>query len=199
MEQEKNLHVTEQEAGPLNNDGSLHGTLTEKNLWTAFAGESQARNKYTFFASRAKKEGYNQISDIFLETAHNEMVHAKLWFKYLKGGHVPSTPENLADAAAGEHWEWTDMYKEFAKVAREEGFHEIARTMEGVAKIEKHHEERYTRLLNNIKNDVVFAREEAVVWECLNCGHLHYGQKAPKICPVCKHPQAYFEICPENY
>lgn len=177
----------------------LKGSKTEKNLMTAFAGESEARNKYTYYASKAKKDGYEQIAKIFEETANNEKEHAKLWFKLLKGGSVPSTIDNLLDAAQGENYEWTDMYAKFAEEAREEGFLDIARTMEGVAKIEKRHEERYRKLLENIKKDMVFEREEEVVWECMNCGHIHYGKKAPKECPVCKHPGGYFMIEPKNY
>ncbi len=176
----------------------LKGTKTEKNLMEAFAGESQARNKYTFYASKAKKEGYEQISALFLETAANEKEHAELWFKYLHDG-VPTTMENLKDAANGENYEWTDMYDRMAKEAREEGFIEIAATMEGVAKIEKRHEERYLALLKNIEENKVFAKEEVVVWECRNCGHLHVGKEAPQICPVCKHAQAYFQVEPKNY
>ena len=177
----------------------LKGTQTEKNLQTAFAGESQARNKYTFFASKAKKEGYQQIAAIFEETAANEKEHAELWYKALNGGEVKTTIENLLEAANGEQYEWEEMYKEMAQIAREEGFPEIAFQMEGVAKIEKHHEERYRKLLQNIKDNEVFARTEVVVWKCRNCGHIHVGKEAPKICPVCKHPQAYFEIVSENY
>ena len=177
----------------------LKGSKTEKNLMTAFAGESEARNKYTYYASKAKKDGYEQIAKIFEETANNEKEHAKLWFKLLKGGSVPSTIDNLLDAAQGENYEWTDMYAKFAEEAREEGFLDIARTMEGVAKIEKRHEERYRKLLENIKKDMVFEREEEVAWECMTCGHIHYGKKAPKECPVCKHPGGYFMIEPKNY
>ncbi|QNM15343.1 rubrerythrin [Fusobacterium hominis] len=177
----------------------LKGSQTEKNLMTAFAGESQARNKYTYYASKAKKDGYEQIAQLFEETANNEKEHAKLWFKLLKGGEVPSTIDNLLDAAEGENYEWTDMYANFAKVAKEEGFDDIAKTMEGVAKIEKRHEERYRKLLENIKQDMVFQRDEEVTWECMNCGHVHHGKKAPKICPVCKHPGGYFMIEPKNY
>jgi rubrerythrin len=171
----------------------LKGTETEKNLQTAFAGESQARNKYTFFASQAKKEGYEQIRAIFEETAGNEKEHAELWYRALHGG-VGTTIENLVLAADGEQYEWQEMYKEMAEVARKEGFLDIAFQMEGVAKIEKHHEERYRALLKNIQENKVFAREEVVVWKCRNCGHIHVGKEAPKICPVCKHPQAYFEL-----
>ena len=177
----------------------LKGTKTEKNLMEAFAGESQARNKYTYFASKAKKDGYVQIAAIFEETANQEKEHAKLWFKYLEGGAVKSTIENLEAAAAGENFEWTDMYKRMAEEAREEGFIEIAEKMEGVAAIEKLHEERYLKLLNNIKQDIVFSREGDTIWQCSNCGHVVIGKKAPEMCPVCNHPQAYFQIKAENY
>ena len=177
---------------------NLKGTKTEQNLMTAFAGESQAATKYQYYASKAKKEGYVQIADFFEKTAKNEKEHAKLWFKLLHGG-IPSTVENLKDAAAGENYEWTDMYKEFANVAREEGFEEIAKMMDGVGAIEKHHEERYNKLLANIEGKVVFAKDGVVVWECLNCGHLHVGTTAPEVCPVCDHPQAYFALEVENY
>lgn len=177
----------------------LKGSKTEQNLLTAFAGESQARNKYTFYASKARKEGYEQIAAIFEETAANEKEHAELWFKALHGGVIPTTIENLVDAANGENYEWTDMYKQMAEIAREEGFIEIALQMEGVAKIEKHHEERYLKLVENIKNNEVFAKTEVVVWKCRNCGHLHVGKEAPKICPVCKHAQSYFEVQGKNY
>lgn len=177
----------------------LKGSKTEKNLMTAFAGESEVRNKYTYYASKAKKDGYEQISKLFEVTANNEKEHAKLWFKILKGGEIPSTLENLLDAAEGENYEWTDMYAGFAKTAREEGFTEIARLFEGVAKIEKEHEERYRKLLANIKEEMVFEREKEVAWECLNCGHIHYGKKAPEVCPVCAHPKAYFMLQEKNY
>ena len=177
----------------------LKGTQTEKNLMEAFAGESQARNKYTYFASKAKKEGYVQIAAIFEETANQEKEHAKLWFKYLEGGAVKGTIENLEAAAAGENFEWTDMYKHMAEVARAEGFDEIAEKMEGVAAIEKLHEERYLKLLNNIKQDIVFSRDGDTIWQCTNCGHVVIGKKAPEMCPVCNHPQAYFQIKAENY
>ena len=177
----------------------LKGSKTEANLWTAFSGESQARNKYTYYASKAKKDGYVQIAEIFEETANNEKEHAKLWFKYLHGGKVPATPDNLADAAAGENYEWTEMYADFAKVADEEGFSDIARLFRGVAAIEKTHEERYKKLLSNIKEGIVFSREGDTIWECANCGHIHYGNKAPEKCPVCDHPMAYFKIKAENY
>ena len=177
----------------------LKGTRTEKNLLEAFAGESQARNKYTYYASKARKEGYEQIAAIFEETAGNEKEHAKLWFKALHGGVVPTTVENLIDAAKGENYEWTEMYKQMAEIAREEGFPEIAAQMEGVAKIEKHHEERYNALVKNIKENTVFAKSEVVVWKCRNCGHIHVAKEAPKICPVCHHAQSYFELNAENY
>ena len=175
----------------------LKGTKTLENLLAAFAGESQARNKYTYYASKAKKEGYVQISNIFLETAANEKEHAERLFKLAPG--IGTTEENLLDAAAGENYEWTDMYKEMAATAREEGFPEIAAQMEGVAAIEKEHEERYRKLAANIKEGKVFAREEKVLWQCSNCGHQVYAEKAPQLCPVCKHPQAYFQIKSENY
>ncbi len=177
----------------------LKGTKTEKNLMEAFAGESQARNKYTYYASKAKKDGYVQIAAIFEETANQEKEHAKLWFKHLQGGAVKGTIENLEDAAAGENFEWTDMYKRMAQEAREEGFDEIAAQMEGVAAIEKLHEERYLKLLNNIKQDIVFSRDGDTIWQCTNCGHVVIGKKAPEMCPVCNHPQAYFQIKAENY
>lgn len=177
----------------------LKGSQTEKNLQAAFAGESQARNKYTYFASKAKKEGFEQIAAIFLETAENEKEHAKLWFKYLEGGEVKGTIENLKAAAEGENFEWTDMYKKFAEVAREEGFLEIACKFEGVAKIEKEHEERYRELLSKVEGEKVFIAPDVVVWKCRNCGHIHVGKEAPKLCPVCAHPQAYFELRAKNY
>ncbi len=173
------------------------GTQTEKNLETAFAGESQARNKYTYFASKAKKEGYEQIAALFLETADNEKEHAKLWFKELEG--IGDTAQNLASAAAGENYEWTDMYDGFAKTADEEGFHELAAKFRGVAAIEKRHEERYRALLKNVETAQVFERSEVKVWECRNCGHIVVGTKAPEICPVCAHSQAYFEIHKEYF
>ena len=173
------------------------GTQTEKNLETAFAGESQARNKYTYFASKAKKEGYEQIAALFLETADNEKEHAKLWFKELEG--IGDTAQNLSAAAAGENYEWTDMYDGFAKTADEEGFHELAAKFRGVAAIEKRHEERYRALLKNVETAQVFERSEVKVWECRNCGHIVVGTKAPEICPVCAHSQAYFEIHKENF
>lgn len=172
----------------------LKGTQTEKNLQIAFAGESQARNKYTFYSSKAKKEGYVQISNIFAETAANEKEHAELWFKALHGGEIPDTVANLIDAAAGEHYEWTDMYAGMAKTAHAEGFEELARQFEGVAKIEKTHEERYLALKKNIEEGKVFARETEQVWFCTNCGHVHIGLHAPEKCPVCTHPRAYFEL-----
>ena len=175
----------------------LKGTKTEKNLQMAFAGESQARNKYTYFASKAKKEGYEQIAAIFQETADNEKEHAKMWFKHLGG--IGSTAENLLAAAAGEHEEWTDMYAQMAKEAREEGFIAIAEQFEGVAAIEKEHEERYLKLLNNVKEGLVFAREGESVWQCRNCGHIHVGTEAPAACPVCDHAKAHFQLKPENY
>ena len=177
----------------------LKGTKTEKNLWEAFAGESQARNKYTYYASKAKKEGYEQIAELFTKTADNEKEHAKMWFKLLHGGSVPSTLENLKDAAAGENYEWTDMYANFAKTAREEGFEDIARMFEGVAKIEAEHEERYKALLENVKEKKCFVKKEVKVWVCRNCGHKHVGNSAPEVCPVCDHPQAYFELDCKNY
>ena len=177
----------------------LKGSRTEKNLWEAFAGESQARNKYTYYASKAKKDGYEQIAAIFEATANNEKEHAKMWFKLLHGGSVPSTVENLKDAADGENYEWTDMYKNFAEVAREEGFEDIARMFEGVAKIEADHEERYKALLNNVQNKKCFVKQEVSVWVCRNCGHKHIGKSAPEVCPVCDHPQAHFELESKNY
>ena len=177
----------------------LKGSKTEQNLMTAFAGESQARNKYTYFASKAKKDGYEQIAAIFEETANNEKEHAKMWFKELNGGAVPSTEENLKAAADGEYYEWTDMYDGFAKTAEEEGFPEIAAKFRGVAEIEKHHEERYRKSLKNIEDKVVFSKEEDAIWICRNCGHVVVGKQAPKVCPVCGHPQSYFELKKENY
>ncbi len=177
----------------------LKGTKTEKNLQEAFAGESQARNKYSYYASKAKKDGYVQIAAIFEETAANEKEHAKIWFKLLHGGAVPSTVENLLDAANGENYEWTDMYDKFAKEAREEGFDDIAYLFEEVGKIEKEHEERYRKLLANIEGDLVFSKDGDVIWQCSNCGHICVGQKAPEVCPVCAHPQAYFQVKAENY
>ena len=173
------------------------GTQTEKNLMAAFAGESEARNKYTYFASKAKKEGYEQIAALFLKTADNEKEHAKLWFKELNG--IGDTAENLLAAAVGENYEWTDMYDGFAKTADEEGFHELAQRFRLVAAIEKHHEERYRALLHNVETAEVFAKSEVKVWECRNCGHIVIGEKAPEVCPTCNHPQSYFEIHAENY
>jgi len=175
----------------------LKGSKTEQNLWTAFAGESQARNKYTYFASKAKKDGYVQIANLFEETANNEKEHAKIWFKLLGG--IGTTAENLKHAAEGENYEWTDMYAGFAKEAREEGFEDIAILFESVAKIEKEHEERYLKLLSNVEGGLVFSREGDMIWQCGNCGHLVVGKKAPELCPVCAHPQAYFQIRAENY
>ena len=177
----------------------LKGSKTEQNLMTAFAGESQARNKYTYFASKAKKEGYEQIAAIFQETADNEKEHAKMWFKLLNGGEIGTTAENLKAAADGENYEWTDMYAEFAKIAKEEGFDHIAYLFEEVGKIEKEHEERYRKLLVNVKDGLVFSREGDRIWQCRNCGHIVIGKEAPKVCPVCNHPQSYFEIKKENY
>lgn len=177
----------------------LKGSKTEANLMTAFAGESQARNKYTYFASRAKKDGFEQIAAIFEETANNEKEHAKMWFKLLQGGELGNTLENLKAAAEGENYEWTDMYATFAKEARDEGFNDIAFLFEKVAQIEKEHEERYKKLAENIETGVVFEKDGVVVWKCGNCGHIHVGAKAPEICPVCKHPKAYFEVKAENY
>ncbi|MBQ6712193.1 MAG: rubrerythrin family protein [Selenomonadales bacterium] len=176
----------------------LKGTRTEANLWAAFAGESQARNKYTYYASKAKKDGYQQIAAIFEETASNEKEHAKIWFKLLHGG-IADTMTNLADAASGEQDEWTSMYPEFAKVAREEGFDKIAYLFDEVAKIEKEHEERYRALIANIEEGKVFVREEQQLWHCRNCGHIHSGAQAPGVCPVCDHPQSFFQIKAENY
>ena len=175
----------------------LKGSKTEKNLETAFAGESMARNKYTYFASKARKEGYVQIANIFEETANNEKEHAKMWFKLLNDG-IGSTAECLEAAAEGENYEWTDMYDTFAKEAREEGFEEIARLFEGVAAIEKEHEERYRKLLANVENGLVFSKEGDTIWQCSNCGHIVIGKKAPEVCPVCAHPQAYFQVKAEN-
>jgi rubrerythrin len=177
----------------------LKGSKTESNLMAAFAGESQARNKYTYYASKARKDGFEQIAAIFEETANNEKEHAKLWFKELHGGDVPSTEVNLLDAANGENYEWTDMYKGFAKTAKEEGFDKLAFLFEQVANIEKTHEERYRTLLNNVKEDIVFDRDGDTIWQCRNCGHIVIGKKAPDVCPVCGHPQSYFEIRKENY
>lgn len=177
----------------------LKGTKTEANLKAAFAGESQARNKYTYYAAKARQDGYNQIAEIFEETAHNEQEHAKLWFKLLNGGEVPTTTANLKDAAGGENYEWTDMYASFAKTAKEEGFDRIAFLFEEVGKIEKEHEARYLQLLHNVENGLVFSREGDMIWKCENCGHIVIGKKAPAACPVCAHPQSYFEIKNTNY
>lgn len=177
----------------------LKGSKTEANLMTAYAGESQAYTKYGYYASKARKDGYVQIAKLFEETAHNEKEHAKIWFKLLHDGEIPSTAENLLDAAAGENYEWTDMYDSMAKDAREEGFTQIARLFEQVAAIEKLHEERYRKLLSNVETGAVFSREGDMIWECSNCGHIVIGKKAPALCPVCKHPQAYFQLRAENY
>ncbi|MBQ7741543.1 MAG: rubrerythrin family protein [Bacteroidaceae bacterium] len=178
---------------------NLKGTKTEQNLMTAFAGESQARNKYTYYASKAKKDGYVQIANLFEETAANEKEHAKIWFKLLHGGGIPSTEENLKDAAAGENYEWTDMYAQFAREAREEGFDDIADKFEMVGAIEKHHEERYLKLLDNLQKKVVFTKDGDCIWQCSNCGHIVVGKQAPEICPVCDHPQSFFQLLAQNY
>ncbi len=175
------------------------GSRTEANLMAAFAGESQARNKYTFYAAKAKEDGYEQIADIFTETANNEKEHAEIWFKFIHGGSIPETTENLVDAAAGEKFEWTEMYKEFEQVATEEGFTQIAALFKLVGGIEKEHEERFRTLHENLENGIVFERTNEVVWICRNCGYIHTGKTAPKVCPVCTHPQSYFEIKAENY
>ena len=177
----------------------LKGSKTEQNLMTAFAGESQARNKYTYYASKARKDGYEQIAAIFEETANNEKEHAKLWFKQLHGGEIPDTMQNLEDAAAGENYEWTEMYKKFAEVARQEGFDRIAYLFESVGKIEAEHEKRYLTLLRNVKDDKVFHKDGDKSWICRNCGHIHYGKYAPEVCPVCSHPKSYFEMRATNY
>ena len=177
----------------------LKGTKTEANLWEAFAGESQARNKYTYYASKAKKDGYVQIAKIFEETANNEKEHAKIWFKLLHEGGIPDTPANLLDAATGENYEWTDMYDRMAKEAKEEGFDHIAFLFESVGKIEKDHEERYRKLLKNVEDEIVFSRDGDKIWQCSNCGHIVVGKQAPEMCPVCAHPQSYFELHTENY
>ncbi|HIR40362.1 MAG TPA: rubrerythrin family protein [Candidatus Egerieicola pullicola] len=177
----------------------LKGSKTEANLLAAFAGESQANTKYRYYASKAKKDGYVQIGKLFEETADNEKEHAKIWFKLLHGGEMPGTMDNLKDAAAGENYEWTDMYAGFAKTAKEEGFDHIAYLFEQVAKIEKEHEERYRKLLANIENGLVFSRDGDQIWQCSNCGHIVIGKKAPEVCPVCAHPQSYFQIKAENY
>ncbi len=187
------------QSGKFEEINPLKGTKTEANLAAAFAGESQARNKYTYFASKARKEGFVQIAAIFEETAKNEQEHAKIWFKLLNGGEISSTAENLLAAAEGENYEWTDMYYEFAKVAREEGFEEIAKLFDGVAAIEKEHEDRYRKLLANVKGNLVFSKEGDAVWQCSNCGHIVVGKKAPEVCPICAHPQAYFQVRAENY
>lgn len=178
---------------------NLKGTKTEENLGIAFAGESQAHTKYQYYASKAKADGYGQIAEIFLETSKNEKEHAKIWFKLLHGEGVPDTQTNLADAAAGENYEWTDMYAKFAKEAKEEGFERIAYLFEAVGAIEKLHEERYRKLLANVKEGIVFSRDGDRIWECSNCGHIHIGKSAPELCPVCAHPKAYFKIKAENY
>lgn len=178
---------------------NIKGTQTEKNLQTAFAGESQARNKYTYYASKARKDGFEQIADIFEETARNEKEHAKIWFKLLHDGDVPSTVENLKDAADGENYEWTDMYAGFAKTAAEEGFSRIAKLFEMVGAIEKEHEERYRKLLDNVTGEKVFSKDGDVIWQCANCGHIVVGKKAPGACPVCMHPQSFFEVKKNNY
>ncbi len=178
---------------------SLKGTKTEKNLMEAFSGESQARNKYSYYASKARKDGYEQIAALFEETANNEKEHAKLWFKYLHDGEVPDTMTNLKDAADGENYEWTDMYDRMAKEAEEEGFDEIAFRFRAVAAIERHHEERYRRLLQNIEEGIVFSRDDDRIWICRNCGHIVVGKKAPEVCPVCAHPKSFFEIKAENF
>ena len=177
----------------------LKGSQTEKNLMQAFSGESEARNKYTYYASKAKKDGYEQIAALFEETAQNEKEHAKLWFKLLHGGEIPSTLENLNDAAAGENYEWTDMYAGFAKTAKEEGFDHIAYLFDAVAKIEKEHEDRYRKLIENVQDGLVFSRDGDKIWKCRNCGHIVIGKEAPAVCPVCAHPQSFFEIKAENY
>ena len=178
---------------------NLKGTRTEANLLSAFAGESMARNKYDYYASKARKDGYVQIAELFEETARNEKEHAKMWFKLLHGNAIPATEVNLKDAADGENYEWTDMYATFAKEAEEEGFTEIAALFRGVAGVEKEHEERYLKLLSNVKEGIVFSRDEDMLWHCGNCGHIVIGKKAPEICPVCAHPQSYFRIKAENY
>ena len=178
---------------------NLEVTKTEANLKAAFAGESQAHNKYTYFASKAKKDGYVQIAAIFEETAKNEQEHAKIWYKILNGGQVSDTATNLKDAAAGENYEWTDMYAGFAETAREEGFTEVARLFDAVAAIEKEHEERYKKLLSNVENGLVFSKDGDAVWQCSNCGHIVVGKNAPQLCPVCAHPQSYFQVRAENY
>lgn len=175
------------------------GSRTEANLMSAFAGESQARNKYTYYASKAKKDGLEQIAALFLETAENEKEHAKIWFKLLHDGNIPETKDNLIDAAGGEHFEWADMYQSYAAVAKDEGFDHIAFLFEQVGRIEKEHEDRYLALLDNLNTDTVFAKGEKILWRCRNCGHIHVGEKAPEMCPVCSHPKAYFEEAAKNY
>ena len=177
----------------------LKNSKTYENLKTAFAGESQARNKYTYYASKAKKDGFQQIAELFLETAEQEKEHAKIWFKLLNDGEIADTATNLKDAAEGENYEWTDMYAEFEKTAREEGFNDIAYLFGAVAKIEKAHEERYKKLLENVEGGLVFSKDNDVIWQCANCGHIHIGKAAPKLCPVCKHPQDYFKVMAQNY
>ena len=177
----------------------LKGSKTEANLLAAFAGESQARNKYTYYPEKAKKDGYVRIANIFEETANNEKEHAKIWFKLLQGGELKGTAANLLDAAEGENYEWTDMYAGFAAVAREEGFNDIAALFDGVAKIEKEHEERFRKLLKNVEDECVFSKDGDVIWQCANCGHIVIGKKAPQVCPICKHPQSYFQIKAQNY
>lgn len=177
----------------------LKGSKTEANLLAAFAGESQARNKYTYYGNKAREDGYVQIANIFEETANNEKEHAKIWFKLLQGGELKGTAANLLDAAEGENYEWTDMYAGFAAVAREEGFNEIAALFDGVAKIEKEHEERFRKLLKNVQDECVFSKDGDVIWQCANCGHIVIGKKAPQVCPICKHPQSYFQIKAQNY
>lgn len=177
----------------------LKGTKTEANLQEAFAGESMARNKYTYYASKAKKEGYEQIANIFIETANNEKEHAKLWFKLLHENDIPTTAVNLKDAAEGENYEWTDMYSRMAAEAKEEGFNQIAALFDGVAKIEKEHEERYKKLLANVEGNLVFSKDGDAIWQCINCGHIVIGKNAPKMCPVCQHPQAHFQVLAQNY
>ncbi|MGL5754645.1 MAG: rubrerythrin [Paraclostridium sp.] len=176
----------------------IRGTKTEQNLMTAFAGESEARNKYTYYASKARKEGYNKIADFFEETAHNEMAHAKMWFKLIHDG-IGTTEDNLRDAAAGEHYEWTDMYEKFAKEAEEEGFPEVAFLLRGVGSIEKEHEKRYNELLKTLEENKVFEKDEEVEWRCKNCGHIHRSTNAPEVCPICKHPKAFFEIKADEF
>ena len=178
---------------------NLEGSKTQANLMAAFAGESQARTKYTYYAKKAKKDGFVQISKIFEETAKNEREHAEIWFKYLHSNQIPDTAVNLKDAADGEHYEWTDMYKEFAETAKEEGFADLAYLFEEVGKIEKEHEERFKKLLSNVENGLVFSKDGDAIWQCSNCGHIHIGKKAPEMCPVCEHPKAFFQVKAENY